>query len=120
MTRTAARARAATVESVLEDDFLWEGDSPWVETIRYEFERLHLDDWNNARVFKTAELLHCTIFELCAIAGLFDRDEVAKLIKKNRWPTTLTVQWNKLVRFRTGLRSPDFQDLLAAKVCKLA
>lgn len=89
--------------------------SPWIQSLRWEYERQELHRWDNAKVFKTARLFHCTVPELCAVAGEFDPRTIVALLKSQRWPMTMTIQWNKMLRARTGMRTPDSQDMAAAK-----
>jgi hypothetical protein len=103
----------------IEDKFISKGhDSACRNAVRFEYEKQHLHDWDNERVYRLCRLFHCTVHELCAIAGEFENQLVARYLRTQYWPMTLTVQWNKLLRARMGMRVPDSQDMLAAKYLK--
>jgi hypothetical protein len=89
--------------------------SPWITALRYEYEKAGLHQWTNAKVFQVAQIFHCTLPELCALAGEFRMDAIARHRSNNRWPMCLTIQWDKLVKFKLGLRGVHVQDALAAK-----
>ncbi len=89
--------------------------SPWETALRYEYERAGLHQWNNAKVFQVCQIFRCTLHELCGIAGLFDDKKIGELRRANLWPMMLTIQWQRLVDFKLGLRGVQVQDALAAK-----
>jgi len=89
--------------------------SPWITALRYEFEKAGLDKWTNAKVFQVCQIFRCTLPELCALAGEFRNGVIARYRSNNKWPLYLTIQWDKLVKFKLGLREVHVQDALAAK-----
>jgi hypothetical protein len=104
------------IKSALDDCFLWEGETPWMQSVRFEYERDRLHCWDNQKIFRACQLLHCTVYELCALVGQFHKIAVDTHIKNNKWPMYMTIPINKLLRFRTGLRTPDIQDMLSARL----
>jgi hypothetical protein len=91
------------------------GPSPWVQALKWEYEKANLHLWTNAKICQVASIFRCTVHELCAVAGLFDRKEIARHLKENKWPLYLAIQFDKLVKFKLGLRDVHVQDALAAK-----
>ncbi len=91
--------------------------SAWTESLLAEYQRLGLDTWTNKRVFTVARMFHCTVPELCAVAGEFDQEAIRRYLNDqwHHWPMTLTLQWNKLARARAGMREPDAQDIGVAR-----
>jgi len=90
-------------------------DSPWISALRYEYEKQGLHKWTNAKVYQVAQIFHCTLQELCALAGEFRNEAIARYRSKNLWPMSLTIQFDKLVKFKVGLNEVHVQDALAAK-----
>ncbi len=62
-----------------------------------------------------AKIFHCTVPELCAIAGEFNNNTIRNYKKEDHWPMHLTIQWNKLLRFKFGHSGPSLQEQAAAK-----
>lgn len=80
-----------------------------------EYHREGLDRWDNAKVADTTRMFRCTLYDLCAWAGLFERHIITRCLEKNRWPIYLTIQWNRLRRFKLKLAGAEIQDAMAAK-----
>lgn len=97
---------------------IWQGtDGPWLRSVRAEYEALGLFAWDNDRVLAACKLFHCTIAELCGVCGVFSKNSVRSYVNIPRpWPAHLTVQFDKLLRFQSGLRSPHVQDGAAAQL----
>ena len=99
---------------------LWgDEDSPWVATAKYVFERDGLFEWDNNSLLRLCNLLRCRVEDLCAHAGMFDREFIRECIGKNSWPPFLSVQWQRLLKFKIGVRAPDRQEALAVKMFDL-
>jgi len=90
-------------------------ESPWTTSLKFEYEKDGLHRWTSRRVWTVAKIFHCTVPELCAIAGEFDTERIARYEKSGEWPMTLTLQWAKMLRFRFKQLGPDIQDQAAAK-----
>lgn len=90
-------------------------DSPWTVSLRAEYHKEGLDRWNNRKVYEVCRMFRCTLKELCAWAGLFETKAIASHESNNRWPMYLTLQWDKLVRFKLKLEGINVQDALASK-----
>jgi hypothetical protein len=89
--------------------------SPWITALRYEYEKAGLHQWSNAKVYQCCQIFRCTLPELCALAGLFDPVAITRYRSRNLWPIYLTIQFDKLVKFKLGMREVHVQDALAAK-----
>jgi len=89
--------------------------SPWTQSLRVEYHKEGLDTWTNQRVYLVCRMFRCTLHELCAWAGLFDDEAIAAFQKNKYWPMFLTLQWNKLVRFKLKWKGAEIQDAMAAK-----
>lgn len=90
--------------------------SPWIASIRLDYELKGLLTWNNDRMQRVAQLFHCTVEDLCAVAGLFDSRSITEFRKNDRWPAYIAVQLDNLVRARAGLRGPTHQHLFQSKI----
>ncbi len=89
--------------------------SPWAESLKFEYHAQGLDTWTNSKVFDCCRMFHCTLNELCAWAGEFDRSHVTRWRNLNRWPIYLTLHFDRLVRYKLALRGAGVQDAMAAK-----
>lgn len=93
---------------------IWAENSPAVVQIRQRYERAGLQTWNNARVSKLACDLNWTIWTLAAEAGAFttfydakfdmfrlklDKGLIQRAWKKNHWPVSLTVNFDRLEKY---------------------
>jgi len=92
---------------MLSEDGVWDGESPWVLLIRHRYEALGLHRWNNDRVNGTCRLLHTDVYTLCAVCGALERSTVRRHLKKDSWPTELTVQFFALENDKCRVPIPD-------------
>lgn len=91
--------------------------TPWVEALSSVYELEGLDRWDNRKVYAVCRMMGCTLRELCAWAGMFKAATIGKFEKANLWPMYLTIQWHRLVQFKTdqGGHGIMAQDVMAAQ-----
>jgi hypothetical protein len=99
-----------------QDEGLWQGESPYIQSIRIQYERAGFDKWGTERVNGLCRLLQTDVYALCALCGEFRRSRVMRWCESGKWPIYMTLQFWKMERVRMHQTSPDQQDMLAAQL----
>jgi hypothetical protein len=86
----------------------------WGASILSEYRKAGLHKWDNEKVDEVCRLFHCTLSELAAVAGV-DGTRIGKYRTANRWPMYLTIQWDRMIRFKLQLPGLHVQDAMAVK-----
>ena len=81
------------------DALLGNEETVKVARIRMAHTKMGHDDWNNRRVWALATMLNVTIYELCAIAGVYDPGTVARHWKRGRWPVTMAIHFFNMQQY---------------------
>lgn len=100
---------------------LWDdGQSPRYFLIKKAYQEAYAG-WNNQKIAKLARRLNCTLIELCALAGVFNKARVKKWHEEDKWPIEVVIHFSKLDQFLLarssgGVALHDAQDAAAAKL----
>jgi len=86
----------------------------WGASILSEYRKAGLHKWDNEKVEEVCRLFHCTLSELCAVAGVAG-ELIGRHRNNNRWPMYLTIQWDRMIRFKLQLPGLHVQDVMAVK-----
>lgn len=85
---------------------LWEDKSPIRTIIKEKYREAGIFNWTNDRVGKLCQKMRCSIYELCALCGVFSKRGIRKLWEEGGkgadsepWPAYLTVQFAQLENF---------------------
>lgn len=76
-------------------DDIWNGESPRVAWFKLKHRDHGLDSWDSKRITRVCKIIHCTVPELCAACGFYDRKRIMTFYKKKRWPVWLTIQFER-------------------------
>lgn len=74
---------------------------------------MQLDLCDHARVGRICQTLRCTIYELCAMSGLFNRSRIKQIQEKRKfWPTELALHFYRLESYylERKLGNPTLPD----------
>lgn len=82
-------------------------------------------DWNNKRTISLCRLLKINPYELCAMAGLFERSKVRKFWRDNKWPSEVALQFHRLQEFADqvlfhSISQPDIAYSITAMILRKA
>lgn len=78
---------------------IWEDESPTCALIRQFYREQGIEKWSNDRVGRLCQKIRCSIYELCALAGVSNRSHARKFWQQEKWPASVTLHFAQLENF---------------------